>query len=153
MIEKERPCTRCIKRNIGHLCHDEPRETSKRSRNSEYDHSVGDDEGSTSNEFSNVQGMPRNVDVQDAAGQQLLADGSIGLPPPSVNQMPPSSSSGQGINPNSQQGKVPLVVWTREWGPTDIFGQLSDTTSGWVDRASSKTCTPSILHTCSTHTR
>ncbi|POR34571.1 Regulator of drug sensitivity 2 [Tolypocladium paradoxum] len=23
---KERPCTRCIKRNIGHLCHDEPRE-------------------------------------------------------------------------------------------------------------------------------
>lgn len=22
----ERPCTRCIKRNIGHLCHDEPRE-------------------------------------------------------------------------------------------------------------------------------
>lgn len=24
--EQERPCTRCIKRNIGHLCHDEPRE-------------------------------------------------------------------------------------------------------------------------------
>ncbi|KAK4141165.1 meiosis protein SPO22/ZIP4 like-domain-containing protein [Dichotomopilus funicola] len=23
---KERPCTRCVKRNIGHLCHDEPRE-------------------------------------------------------------------------------------------------------------------------------
>ncbi|UKZ64347.1 uncharacterized protein TrAtP1_005563 [Trichoderma atroviride] len=23
----ERPCTRCIKRNIGHLCHDEPRES------------------------------------------------------------------------------------------------------------------------------
>ncbi|KAI2778847.1 hypothetical protein F4815DRAFT_446901 [Daldinia loculata] len=23
---KERPCTRCIKRNIGHLCHDEPRD-------------------------------------------------------------------------------------------------------------------------------
>ena len=23
---QERPCTRCIKRNIGHLCHDEPRE-------------------------------------------------------------------------------------------------------------------------------
>ncbi|KAL1883939.1 Transcription factor [Diaporthe australafricana] len=25
-LEQERPCTRCIKRNIGHLCHDEPRE-------------------------------------------------------------------------------------------------------------------------------
>ncbi|KAK4245326.1 meiosis protein SPO22/ZIP4 like-domain-containing protein [Corynascus novoguineensis] len=30
---KERPCTRCIKRNIGHLCHDEPRDhESKRSK-------------------------------------------------------------------------------------------------------------------------
>ncbi|KAL2142801.1 hypothetical protein VTI28DRAFT_695 [Corynascus sepedonium] len=29
----ERPCTRCIKRNIGHLCHDEPRDhESKRSK-------------------------------------------------------------------------------------------------------------------------
>lgn len=25
-LEQERPCTRCIKRNIGHLCHDEPRD-------------------------------------------------------------------------------------------------------------------------------
>lgn len=24
---QERPCTRCIKRNIGHLCHDQPRES------------------------------------------------------------------------------------------------------------------------------
>jgi hypothetical protein len=28
--EQERPCTRCIKRNIGHLCHDEPREHDSR---------------------------------------------------------------------------------------------------------------------------
>jgi len=27
---QERPCTRCIKRNIGHLCHDEPRENESR---------------------------------------------------------------------------------------------------------------------------
>lgn len=27
---QERPCTRCIKRNIGHLCHDEPREHIRR---------------------------------------------------------------------------------------------------------------------------
>ncbi|KAL8874516.1 MAG: hypothetical protein Q9174_000154 [Haloplaca sp. 1 TL-2023] len=25
----DRPCTRCVKRNIGHLCHDEPREPAK----------------------------------------------------------------------------------------------------------------------------
>ncbi|KAF2432078.1 Zn(II)2Cys6 transcription factor acuM [Tothia fuscella] len=28
----ERPCTRCIKRNIGHLCHDEPREPAKKTK-------------------------------------------------------------------------------------------------------------------------
>lgn len=28
----ERPCTRCVKRDIGHLCHDEPREGQKRSK-------------------------------------------------------------------------------------------------------------------------
>ncbi|KAF2130995.1 hypothetical protein P153DRAFT_365618 [Dothidotthia symphoricarpi CBS 119687] len=28
----ERPCTRCIKRNIGHLCHDEPREGVKKAK-------------------------------------------------------------------------------------------------------------------------
>lgn len=34
-FEQERPCTRCIKRNIGHLCHDEPREhDSKKARGS-----------------------------------------------------------------------------------------------------------------------
>ncbi|OJJ32365.1 hypothetical protein ASPWEDRAFT_53990 [Aspergillus wentii DTO 134E9] len=103
--DSERPCTRCIKRNIGHLCHDEPREHSKRSR-SEHDHSVPDDEASSNNEFSNVQGMPRNVDVQDAAGQQILADGTIGLPPSSVNPVQHgdiSSSPGQGLGGNSQQ--------------------------------------------------
>ncbi|PNS16869.1 Regulator of drug sensitivity 2 [Sphaceloma murrayae] len=28
----ERPCARCVKRDIGHLCHDEPREPSKRTK-------------------------------------------------------------------------------------------------------------------------
>ncbi|KAF2403590.1 hypothetical protein EJ06DRAFT_527197 [Trichodelitschia bisporula] len=28
----ERPCTRCIKRNIGHMCHDEPREPAKKAK-------------------------------------------------------------------------------------------------------------------------
>lgn len=29
----ERPCGRCLKRNIGHLCHDEPREVKKPKQN------------------------------------------------------------------------------------------------------------------------
>ncbi|RJE20876.1 hypothetical protein PHISCL_06772, partial [Aspergillus sclerotialis] len=100
----ERPCTRCIKRNIGHLCHDEPREPSRRSRG-DRDHSVAEDEGSN-NEFSTVHGMPRNVDAQDAAGQQLLPDGTIGLSTsvnPPVVQPGNISSSSQGLGANSQQ--------------------------------------------------
>lgn len=63
-----------------------------------------DDEGS-SNEFPGVQGMPRNVDVQDAAGQQLLADGGgIGLAPSTVN--PAASAPSQGLGSNPQQGMV-----------------------------------------------
>jgi len=30
LCKQERPCTRCIKRNIGHLCHDEPRDHESR---------------------------------------------------------------------------------------------------------------------------
>lgn len=109
LMLKERPCTRCIKRNIGHLCHDEPREPAKRPR-SEQDQSAIEDEGAD-NEFPTVQGMSRNVDVQDvAAGQQLLPDGTIGLQPSSVNSasVPPgniTSSSGQGLGASSQQSK------------------------------------------------
>jgi len=101
-FSKERPCTRCIKRNIGHLCHDAPRESTKRR---DEDHSAADEEGSSNNELVNVQGMPRNVDVSDAAGQQILPDSTIGIPPSSVQ---PASlpSSGQGLDGNSQPSKL-----------------------------------------------
>lgn len=100
---KERPCTRCIKRNIGHLCHDEPREPTKRTRG-EQELSTPDEEGSSNNELGNVQGMPRSVDVTDAAGQQILPDGTIGIAPSSVQ--PPSIASGQGLDANPQQRKL-----------------------------------------------
>jgi hypothetical protein len=102
--DSERPCTRCIKRNIGHLCHDEPREPTKRR---DQDHSAADEEGSSNNELVNVQAMPRNVDVSDAAGQQILSDGTIGIPPSSV-QPANIPSSGQGLDGNSQPSKLAI---------------------------------------------
>ncbi|KAJ5113686.1 hypothetical protein N7456_002220 [Penicillium angulare] len=104
----ERPCTRCIKRNIGHLCHDEPREPTKRSRGDQ-EHSAADEEGSSNNELTSVQGMPRNVDVPDAAGQQTFPDGSIGIPPSSV-QPANLSTPGQGLDANPQQ-LMPYNDW------------------------------------------
>ncbi|KAL4876098.1 acuM, Zn(II)2Cys6 transcription factor [Aspergillus karnatakaensis] len=103
--DSERPCTRCIKRNIGHLCHDEPREPSKRSR-SEHEQSAADEEGSSNNEYSTSHTMPRKVDIQDAAGQQILADGSLGLTSSSMNAVQPGSlpsSTNQNMGVTSQQ--------------------------------------------------
>ncbi|KAL3439371.1 hypothetical protein BDV09DRAFT_157189 [Aspergillus tetrazonus] len=111
--DSERPCTRCIKRNIGHLCHDEPREPSKRSR-SEHEQSAADEEGSSNNEYSKVHAMPRKVDIQDAAGQQILADGSLGLTPSSMNAVQPgpmSSSTSQNMSVTSQQQLLGYNDW------------------------------------------
>lgn len=147
---KERPCTRCIKRNIGHLCHDEPREPSRRSRNGEYDQSFIDDEGS-SNEFPSVQGMPRNVDVQDAAGQQLLADGGdMGLPS-TVNPAAPASTQAFSSNPQQGMANPRYFVDTGAWefvGLTSLL-QCSNIMTGLGDKVSSKTCITSTLRTCS----
>lgn len=38
-MAQERPCARCIKRNIGHLCHDEPREPEAATKKSKTQHS------------------------------------------------------------------------------------------------------------------
>lgn len=159
---KERPCTRCIKRNIGHLCHDEPRETTKRSSRSERGQSAAEDEGS-SNELPTAQGMSGNVDVQDAAaaaaaaGQQLLPDGTIGLQPSSVNSaasVAPGnlSSSGQGLGATSQQSKDSWP-WCRLFGLplTDVGLQSSGITTGLLDKVSFKICTVCIPPTCLTH--
>lgn len=112
---KERPCTRCIKRNIGHLCHDEPREAAKRVRG-ENEHSTADEEGSSNNELGNVQGMPKSVDV-DASGQQQFSENTIGIAPSAVNSgsVPPAnlSASGQGLEGNNGKSKAvnPLNLW------------------------------------------
>ncbi|KAI6714156.1 transcriptional regulator [Diplocarpon mali] len=47
-VAQERPCARCIKRNIGHLCHDEPREpeTATKKLKSKYSTSVLGQDGS-----------------------------------------------------------------------------------------------------------
>ncbi|KAL1883659.1 Transcription factor [Paecilomyces lecythidis] len=112
----ERPCTRCIKRNIGHLCHDEPREPSKRAR-SEHELSAADEEGSSKNEFASSQSMPRNLDVQDATAQPLLPDiQTHSLPPSTVN---PSQSVQPGNISN------PSVLGYNDW-PVQGQSQFQD---------------------------
>ncbi|KAI9741251.1 MAG: hypothetical protein M1834_002967 [Cirrosporium novae-zelandiae] len=70
----ERPCARCIKRDIGHLCHDEPRENNKKAK-SEADQPAVED--GTSNTL--VDGLGWKLDQQQA-DRQLLQESGLGLP-------------------------------------------------------------------------
>ncbi|KAJ5112678.1 Zinc cluster transcription factor acuM [Penicillium argentinense] len=65
------------------------------------DNSAADEEGSSNNDLVTVSGMPRSVDVSDAAGQQILPDSAIGMPPSTV-QPGNITSSGGGLDANSQ---------------------------------------------------
>ncbi|KAK6073576.1 transcriptional regulator [Seiridium cupressi] len=80
-IEVERPCTRCIKRNIAHLCHDEPRDPDAKKSKSGHS-AAGQDESESQSE------LPRSsIDQNDAAA----------MGPPSFNGNGASQSSKQGF--------------------------------------------------------
>lgn len=66
---QERPCTRCLKRNIGHLCHDEPRDPDSKKAKSSHAPSAVDDSETTQSELAR-----RSIDQS--------AVGSMGPPPP-----------------------------------------------------------------------
>ncbi|KAK1622570.1 transcriptional regulator [Colletotrichum phormii] len=65
----ERPCTRCIKRNIGHLCHDEPRDADSKKAKSSHTPSAVDESETTQSELTRS-----SIDQS--------ATGSMGPPPP-----------------------------------------------------------------------
>uniref|UniRef100_A0A093XNT4 Regulator of drug sensitivity 2 n=1 Tax=Talaromyces marneffei PM1 TaxID=1077442 RepID=A0A093XNT4_TALMA len=83
--DSERPCTRCIKRNIGHLCHDEPREPTKKNNRSDHE-----DSAVIGNEFTN------SHNLADAGNQPMLSDSSLSIRPSTID---PS----QAVQGNNQQ--------------------------------------------------
>lgn len=79
-LAQERPCTRCVKRNIGHLCHDEPREGVKKAK-SEPENGNAQSEGPKS-------GAPASDAAAHAMPQQISApDAGLNLRPP---HLPPN---------------------------------------------------------------
>ncbi|PGH12789.1 hypothetical protein AJ79_04013 [Helicocarpus griseus UAMH5409] len=92
----ERPCTRCIKRDIGHLCHDEPRENVKRPK-SEHETSAPDEEGSSNDDFAGVQNMRRKLEPHDIS--QVLHNSSL----PNLSTSIDPSQASQGISTASAQ--------------------------------------------------
>lgn len=86
----ERPCARCIKRDIGHLCHDEPREPPKRTKSdvetSQLD-TKGAEEGTGTDAFNgfgqsdNSMGMmPGGMDVTPLAQPKPLSPTALQRP-------------------------------------------------------------------------
>ncbi|KAI9880694.1 MAG: hypothetical protein M1830_001327 [Pleopsidium flavum] len=95
------------KRNIGHLCHDEPREQFKRPK-SENDHSTGEDETSPKHENSPTNGMPRSFEEQQA-DLQLSQEPrlSLGQRRAPLNKLPDSS---QLVQPSPVSGAQARAV-------------------------------------------
>lgn len=97
--DSERPCQRCIKRNIGHLCHDEPRDTPHRkSKGEDADSTPADEQlepGSPKHEF-NAQPRTSTTSILDSNGQTLLGDSSVDLRPDTADNMSVSNTGSIG---------------------------------------------------------
>lgn len=109
-VLQDRPCTRCIKRNIGHLCHDEPREPSKKAK-SEREPSIAEGEApAAGNGLQVPQGITTKTEGQGVSGQQqLLPESTIGLQPsadPSQAVQSQNITSQGGLDANSGQGML-----------------------------------------------
>ncbi|KAF2258603.1 hypothetical protein CC78DRAFT_594448 [Lojkania enalia] len=76
----ERPCTRCIKRNIGHLCHDEPRENVKKSKTADPEKANGDPDAHT-HEATPAESTMSSLDQRASA-----SDAGPNLAPPPLPQ-------------------------------------------------------------------
>jgi hypothetical protein len=113
-MAQERPCARCIKRNIGHLCHDEQREpdSATKKAKSQHSNSVVEDEETPPEQSqpSTEEGMPNPFDQRHNQAQ----DTALGLGGPNITQstplqiVQPSPVSGiqaNALNSNSRQCK------------------------------------------------
>ncbi|EXJ88522.1 hypothetical protein A1O1_05452 [Capronia coronata CBS 617.96] len=108
-MSQDRPCQRCIKRNIGHLCHDEPKEGHgyHKKGKADSDATAGEEQSPPKDEYSSA------PDVQGAAtamvnnsSHALLQEDNMGLRPPANDTMSVSNQGTApqtaGINGNSQ---------------------------------------------------
>lgn len=82
-MAQERPCARCIKRNIGHLCHDEPREPDAAAKKSKHQHG-----NTAAEEDGSPQQGPADNDISNSFDQSQDASDTnrLGLGPLTLSQ-------------------------------------------------------------------
>lgn len=111
----ERPCARCIKRDIGHLCHDEPREPAKRSK-SEAELAPADEAPSPKHRTSTVtepfhtyEQVDGGLDIGPPQGQHGRMDApQIAQPKP----VSPTQMQRHTNNNNNHNRSMSSVDWT-----------------------------------------
>lgn len=116
-MSQDRPCKRCIKRNIGHLCHDEPREGHGYHKKSKTDSDATgvDEQSSPKDEFPTAPNLPGPA-LMDDSGHNLLQEDNIGLRRTATDTMavsnPSAAPQNTGINGNPQPRKCLSVFVT-----------------------------------------
>lgn len=84
---QERPCARCIKRNIGHLCHDERRETDSATKKAKSQHSNSVEDEATPPEQTQTSTESGMTNPFDQRPDQVL-DASLGLGGAAIHTTP-----------------------------------------------------------------
>ncbi|KHN98327.1 uncharacterized protein MAM_04088 [Metarhizium album ARSEF 1941] len=133
---KERPCTRCIKRNIGHLCHDEPRDAdAKKTRNGKTPSAPVEESDTQSQEPSDVarssissnMGPPAFDGMRQRSASGFSTGGVLGQ----GNAMPlvtPSASSGlqgNGLNSSGTGNANQFSGISDAWLTAQSFNDMS----------------------------
>ncbi|KAL2071471.1 hypothetical protein VTL71DRAFT_12706 [Oculimacula yallundae] len=125
-VAQERPCARCIKRDIGHLCHDEPREPDSATKKAKKQHSnsAPEEDGSPSEAVlqEDVENSANESFEQAQPQAQLLENNSLALGTDDLSQsqggslqlVQPSPVSGiqtNALNNNSNQ----FIGYSSDW--------------------------------------
>ncbi len=117
---QDRPCQRCIKRSIGHLCHDEPRD-SMRAQKAENGYGNRHTEGQIKQEMMQPNALGPSLDAQQDKQRFIqTVEGQISSGPdlPSTfitRQLPPASSyeaQGGVYGIGTQQSRIQLNAET-----------------------------------------
>ncbi|RDL39258.1 uncharacterized protein BP5553_03598 [Venustampulla echinocandica] len=117
----ERPCARCIKRNIGHLCHDEPREpetATKKAKKQNSNSTAEENSTAADQRQGNIEGgMSNSVELPQEQSQDnnSLTSGtatlSQGRPLQLVQPSPVSGIQTNALNSNSTQ----FLGYSNDW--------------------------------------
>ena len=119
LVIQERPCARCIKRNIGHLCHDEPREPEPATKKSKSQHSnsAAEDDGSTPDQIqqaSTDSGMNNSFEKEELQENELSLGQATILRERPLQIIQPSPVSGiqtNALSSNINQGRGCFTVY------------------------------------------